>query len=142
MPTFKQSLSAGELAKLPKKASYDGKTIPTSEVEDKVPAGAERESVSVELPDGRTVYPWRGIWVTEYDDDGNVVTAGYGPDAKGFSKVPKNAMARWDLPDGVTDFDLEEYARAEWDEEHDLDEPGPTMERRKLFDRVTAAKAK
>lgn len=150
-PNFRQELSPEALKKLPKKLSYVGnaedlkelvgKPFPKAKAETLVYVG-ERENIRADTKNG-PAYPWRGVWITELDDEGNVVTRGYGSSSGAIPERPDNAMTRWELAEkGMTDAGLEKEAKELFGEEHDLSKPGPLVLRQKLFDRVMAAKAK
>lgn len=67
----RQELHPRALAELPRWCTFNGARIATREVQRKVPP-IVREGVEA-VVDGRTVYPWRDLAVTGYDDDGETV---------------------------------------------------------------------
>lgn len=146
-PNFKQNISPEALEKLPDALYYEGeapdlahlrgKPIPKEKAEELVYVG-ERDNLVARYPDDKT-HPWRGIWITEYDEDGNVVVRGYGKDSPAI-KPPEDGMDRADLGAlGMTDLALQKKAKELLDEDYEIPPPGRSALRQKTYARVKAA---
>ena len=147
-PNFKQDMPPEALAQLPEWCVYEGDAedlrhlkgvlIPTADVERLVYVG-EREGIWVVEKDGHRSRPWMGIWITEYDAKGNVVTKGYGDGTHKLPKYGPNAMSTADLSAlGMTDSELAKAVKDEFGETYEPDRVGPSDRRRKFFDRLMA----
>jgi hypothetical protein len=143
---YKQAMPENGYAQLPEYAEYDGSArdlihlrgleIPTKDVERVIYIG-ERENVFVILDD-RRVYPWRSVWIQEYDADGNPVIDGYtnAPPLPADTGDPRAYSTAHIASLGMTDARLAELAEELLDETWEPAGPGPSLARREMYDRV------
>lgn len=140
----KQSLEPAEIAKLPSFAKYLGNdpalahlrglAIPTRDVERLVYIG-ERENVWVDDGKGNSWQPWKGAWITTYDDDGNLVWH-----HEPLPKPQKNPMGRDDLAAvGMTDASLDAASQELLGERWKPRGTAASDARRAMYERVLRA---
>lgn len=146
---YVQSLSPEVLARLPEFCEYDGEArdlkhlngvlIPTAEAEDAVYVG-ERQHIAVTHADGSRTYPWKYVEPVRVNADGSSDTAGYGfgvgealpePEPSGMTRAELGAL-------GMSDLQLEQGLKKHLNETYIADRPGPSVSRRKAFDRLMA----
>jgi hypothetical protein len=142
---FSQSLSPDKFDTLPEFCTWEGNEpalqhlkgllIPTREVERVVPVGA-RENIWVVMPDGSRERPWLNCWVTEYDENGDVVVENYAKDRRIATRGPR-AMGTAELGAlGMTDHDLDQLSREVLGKPWEPDSLALSDLRRERFDEV------
>jgi hypothetical protein len=147
VPKSKARLSQEkDLTGLPKYCTFEGNEpelkhlrglyIPTAEIQRLVPVGA-RENIWVVMPDGSRERPWLNTWITEYDEDGNIV--GDVPETRRIAKRGPRAMGTAELGAlGMTDHDLDMLSREVLGIPWEPDSLALSDLRRERFDQVFA----